>query len=52
MNLIDLEAQAASRMHARLDTHLGQQPLPRVVGPNVRIHPARAEKLRALGYGT
>lgn len=52
VNLIDLEPQAATRMRALLDTHIEQQPLTETVERGVRIHPALAEKLRALGYGT
>ncbi len=52
VNLIDLEPQAATRMRALLDTHVEQQPLPDTVETDVRIHPALADKLRALGYGT
>jgi arylsulfatase A-like enzyme len=52
VNLIDLEPQAALRMRTLLDTHVEQQALPETVEQGVRIHPALAEKLRALGYGT
>jgi arylsulfatase A-like enzyme len=52
VNLIDLETQAATRMRALLDTHVEQQPRPDTVDQGVRIHPALADKLRALGYGT
>jgi len=49
-NLVELEPEAAARMRAVLDAHLAAEPRPGVSRGNVRIDPAVAERLRAVGY--
>ncbi len=52
VNLIDMEPQPAARMRSLLDAHLAQPAAAGSMDAKVRINPALAEKLRALGYGT
>ena len=49
MNLISREAEAALRMRALLDQHM-EEGGGDVVEPGVRIDPAIADRLRAMGY--
>jgi arylsulfatase A-like enzyme len=49
VNLISREAEAALRMRALLDQHL-EEGGSGVVEPGVRIDPAIADRLRAMGY--
>ena len=49
-NLLDLEPAMAARMRARLDAHSAREPRSEARATNVRIEPAIAERLRAIGY--
>ncbi len=49
-NLVEFETEAAARMRAALDAHLAAPPRAGVSRQNVRIDPAIAERLRAVGY--
>jgi hypothetical protein len=50
VNLIDLESRRAAELQAQLDRHLAQSPVEDVKEEDVRIDPAIAERLRAMGY--
>ena len=50
VNLISLEPEQAERMRGLLDAYLASEPLPDTVESDVRIDPAIAKRLRALGY--
>ena len=50
VNLIELEAEMAERMRARLDEHLALDPVDGVLEQGVRIDPKIAAGLRAMGY--
>jgi arylsulfatase A-like enzyme len=50
VNLIELEPAQAERMRARLDGHLASGAAEGVLEQDVRIDPAIAERLRAMGY--
>jgi arylsulfatase A-like enzyme len=49
-NLVEFEPEEALRMRALLDAHLAVPPRAGVNRENVRIDPAIAERLRAVGY--
>ncbi len=50
VNLREIEPLRADRLRARLEAHLRRPPRPDTAERDVRIEPALAEKLRALGY--
>jgi arylsulfatase A-like enzyme len=50
VNLVDLEKRRAVAMRAQLDSHLAEAPLKGVKEEGVRIDPAIADRLRAMGY--
>ena len=50
VDLVTLEPAAAARRRALLDAHLAGDAISRVRATNVRIDPAIAERLRAVGY--
>ena len=50
VDLSALEPQRAAALRARLDAGIGRAPAAGAVRPEVRIDPALAERLRALGY--
>jgi len=50
VDLHALEPERAARLRARLDAGVGREPAADAVRPRVRIDPALAERLRALGY--
>ena len=50
VNLVDLEKRRAEQMRAKLDSHLAESPLADVKEEGVRIDPAIADRLRAMGY--
>jgi arylsulfatase A-like enzyme len=52
VNLISVEKAHAERMRAQLDAHLAAPARTDTREADVRIDPALAEKLRALGYGS
>jgi arylsulfatase A-like enzyme len=49
-NLLELEPAAAERMRAALDAHLAAGARPDTRATDVRIEPAIADRLRAMGY--
>jgi arylsulfatase A-like enzyme len=49
-NLLELEPAAAERMRTALDSHLAAGARPGTRATDVRIEPAIAERLRAMGY--
>ncbi|HIF91793.1 MAG TPA: hypothetical protein EYQ60_01500 [Myxococcales bacterium] len=50
VNLIDLEPAMAATMRSLMDEHLSHAPVSAVRGTDVRIDPAIADRLRAMGY--
>jgi arylsulfatase A-like enzyme len=50
VNLVAREPGQAERMRARMDEYLAAQPAEEVLETDVRIDPAIAERLRAMGY--
>jgi arylsulfatase A-like enzyme len=50
VNLVELEPGQAVALRARLDAYLEEQPAVDVLEQGVRIDPAIAERLRAMGY--
>lgn len=50
VNLIDLEKRRAAEMQAKLDRHLAKSPAQGVKDEGIRIDPAIAGRLRAMGY--
>ena len=50
VNLIELEHEQAARMRLRLDRYLQGERTPGAKATNVRIDPAIADRLRAMGY--
>ena len=50
VNLVKFEPAQADRMRKLLDAYLAKEPLTDTVESDVRINPAIADKLRALGY--
>jgi arylsulfatase A-like enzyme len=49
-NLVDLEPEVAARMRRQLDAHEAVEPRDGASQQGVRIDPAIAERLRAVGY--
>ena len=50
VNLLEREPEQAERMREALDTHLAAEPSEDVLETDVRIDPAIANRLRAMGY--
>ena len=50
VDLIQLEPTQAGHMRQMMDSHLEATPMPGVLQKDVRIDPAIAERLRAMGY--
>jgi arylsulfatase A-like enzyme len=50
VSLVEIEKTRAQRMRSLLDGYLALEPETATVEPDVRIDPALAQKLRALGY--